>query len=60
MAEPPRPPRSLGLVLGVLALLGVLMVARLVIGFIYSLLTLAGVVALLVVAVSLGARRGRR
>ena len=43
-----------------LVLLGVLMVARLVIGFIYSLLTLAGVVALLVVAVSLGARRGRR
>jgi hypothetical protein len=60
MADPPRPPRSFGLVLGLLALLGVLMVARLVIGFVFSLLTLAGVVALLVVAVSLGARRGRR
>jgi len=61
MTTPPaRPPRSFSPVVAVLALLGVLFVARLVVGLIMSLLMVAGVVALLVLAFSLGSRRGGR
>ncbi|MCC6435186.1 MAG: hypothetical protein IT196_09170 [Acidimicrobiales bacterium] len=58
--SPVRAPASLYIVVGVLAAFGALMLVRMIIGMLFSLVTIAVIVGLIVLVVSALGRRGSR
>ena len=58
--SPVRAPASLYLVVGILAAFGALMLVRLIVGMIFSVLTVVVVVGLIALVVSAWGRRGSR
>lgn len=58
--KPVRAPASLYIVVGVLAAFGALMLVRMLMGLLFSVLTIAVVVGLIVLVVNGVARRGSR
>lgn len=58
--KPVRAPASLYIVVGVLAAFGALMLVRMLMGLLFSVLTIAAVVGLIVLVVNGVARRGSR
>lgn len=58
--SPVRAPASLYIVVGVLAAFGALMLVRMIIGMLFSLVTIAVIVGLIVLVISAVGRRGSR